>query len=126
MKKEPNDNPKGKAESDILEKLLANVTAENKHGEIDFGQRISNEKLKRSPVKVMMIEGMRYKIVGQRRPAKYKSKLFAAFHKTAVDFYRGGLIDAKSMNEYDESCLGIEWRKMNKKTADKYKLVDKE
>jgi putative transcriptional regulator len=36
---------------------------------------------------------------------KYKSKIFAAIHETAEDFYSGGLIDAKTMRDFDKSCL---------------------
>lgn len=115
-----NDNSKDKAETDILKKLLAKVTKENKHNEIVFCSCISKE-IKQSNVNVMIIDGMPYKIVGRRRPAKYRSELFAIAHKTAVVFYKSGLIDAKLMDQYDDSCLGIEYRKMHKKTTDRYR-----
>jgi putative transcriptional regulator len=36
---------------------------------------------------------------------KYKSDLFGAIHESAEDLYRAGLIDAKTMREFDASCL---------------------
>lgn len=40
-----------------------------------------------------------------------KSKISAAIHETARDFYASGLIDAKTMCEFDKSCLEtVCWR----------------
>jgi len=36
---------------------------------------------------------------------KYKSAALAALHETVQDFHGIGLIDAKTMREFDESCL---------------------
>jgi putative transcriptional regulator len=36
---------------------------------------------------------------------KYKSKALAALHETVCDFHEIGLIDAKTMRHFDESCL---------------------
>ena len=35
----------------------------------------------------------------------YKSEAFAAIHETAEGFYESGLIDKRTMREFDESCL---------------------
>jgi putative transcriptional regulator len=36
---------------------------------------------------------------------QYKSKIAAVVHQTAEDFYSGGLMDKKTMREFDETCL---------------------
>lgn len=36
---------------------------------------------------------------------QYKSKIFAAIHETAEDFHAAGIIDTKTMREFDTSCL---------------------
>lgn len=36
---------------------------------------------------------------------KYKSAIFAAIHETAQDFHEAGIIDIKTMREFDASCL---------------------
>ena len=36
---------------------------------------------------------------------KYKSDLKAAIHEMAEDLYEDGIIDKKTMKEFDESCL---------------------
>lgn len=36
---------------------------------------------------------------------QYTSKIAAAVHETAQDFYSGGLMDKKTMKEFDELCL---------------------
>ena len=36
---------------------------------------------------------------------RYKSKALAALHETVEDFHEIGLIDAKTMREFDKSCL---------------------
>lgn len=36
---------------------------------------------------------------------QYKSKIFAAIHETAEDFHAAGVIDTKTMREFDASCL---------------------
>lgn len=35
----------------------------------------------------------------------YKSKIFAAIHETAQNLHASGLMDAKTMREFDKSCL---------------------
>lgn len=35
----------------------------------------------------------------------YKSDAFAAIHETVSDYYAAGVIDKKTMREFDESCL---------------------
>jgi putative transcriptional regulator len=36
---------------------------------------------------------------------KYKSDVFAAIHATAIGMYDAGVIDRKTMREFDDSCL---------------------
>ena len=36
---------------------------------------------------------------------KYRSAALAALHETVQDFHNAGLIDIKTMREFDESCL---------------------
>lgn len=36
---------------------------------------------------------------------QYKSKIAAAVHETAEDFYSSGLMDKKTMREFDALCL---------------------
>ena len=36
---------------------------------------------------------------------QYKSNIFAAIHETAEDFHVARVIDAKTMREFDTSCL---------------------
>lgn len=36
---------------------------------------------------------------------KCKSKIFAAIHETAQDFYEAGLIDEEAMVRFDQVCL---------------------
>ncbi len=36
---------------------------------------------------------------------QYTSKIAAAVHETAQDFYSSGLMDKKTMKEFDELCL---------------------
>ena len=36
---------------------------------------------------------------------KYKSEAFAAIHETAEGLYECGIIDEKTMKEFDDSCL---------------------
>ena len=38
-------------------------------------------------------------------PKKYKSKIAAAVHEAMQDTYEIGLLDKKTMREFDESCL---------------------
>jgi putative transcriptional regulator len=38
-------------------------------------------------------------------PKKYKSKVFAAVHEAMADAHDAGLIDKKTMREFDASCL---------------------
>ena len=38
-------------------------------------------------------------------PKKYKSKIAAAVHEAMQDAYDIGLLDKKTMREFDESCL---------------------
>jgi putative transcriptional regulator len=35
----------------------------------------------------------------------YKSEALAAIHDTAEGFYEGGIIDKRTMREFDEACL---------------------
>ena len=35
----------------------------------------------------------------------YKSDAFAAIHETASDYYDAGVIDRRTMRDFDESCL---------------------
>lgn len=39
------------------------------------------------------------------RVRAYKSEAMAAAHETAQDLYEIGLIDARTMREFDEACL---------------------
>jgi len=36
---------------------------------------------------------------------QYRSKIMASIHETAEDLYEAGLIDKKTMREFDENCL---------------------
>ena len=38
-------------------------------------------------------------------PKRYKSKVFAAVHETAEGLYKAGLMDKKTMRNFDASCL---------------------
>jgi putative transcriptional regulator len=40
-----------------------------------------------------------------RKAKAYKSEALAALHETAQDFHDIGLVDAKTMREFDEACL---------------------
>ena len=40
-----------------------------------------------------------------KRTRTYKSEAKAAIHQTAFDMYEAGLIDKRTMREFDESCL---------------------
>jgi putative transcriptional regulator len=36
---------------------------------------------------------------------QYRSKILATIHETAEDLYEAGLLDKKTMREFDENCL---------------------
>jgi len=36
---------------------------------------------------------------------QYRSKILASIHETAEDLYEAGLLDKKTMREFDENCL---------------------
>lgn len=38
-------------------------------------------------------------------PKKYRSDAMASIHETALDLYEAGLIDKKTMRDFDKSCL---------------------
>lgn len=38
-------------------------------------------------------------------PKKYRSEIAAAVHETASDLYQIGVIDAKTMRQFDKTCL---------------------
>jgi DNA-binding transcriptional regulator YiaG len=38
---------------------------------------------------------------------KYQSEALGALHESATDLYKAGLIDAKTMREFDASCLTL-------------------
>ena len=40
-----------------------------------------------------------------KRTKGYRSKAAAAIHETATGLYEAGVIDKRTMREFDESCL---------------------
>lgn len=36
---------------------------------------------------------------------QYRSKILASIHETAEELYEAGLLDKKTMREFDENCL---------------------
>lgn len=43
--------------------------------------------------------------MARAQPKTYRSEIAAAVHETAEDFFDTGLIDKRTMREFDESCL---------------------
>ncbi len=56
-------------------------------------------------------------------PKKYKSDALEAVHKTAEGLHRAGLVDRKTMRDFDASCLTTVEKLSAKEFADLRKMA---
>jgi putative transcriptional regulator len=60
---------------------------------------------------------------------KYRSKIMAAIHETAYGSYKSGVMDEKTMREFDELCLTSNWNLrdrdviLSRKSGEKLKVA---